>query len=185
MRRGISVGNAAEQWRASGGRRAVGPGRFRRGFGCLAGLVFLIIAVEHLVRRRVGAVAGSGRCPAVLAVVGGIAILRHDRARAARRGALARPHRRGGRPGRGGRLRRPPRRRRVGHAADPVARDRLRHDGRAAGRRRGAAAHAPRRREPRAADAADGHRRQPRGDARRRPPGRRGPPRARSSRRRG
>ena len=51
---------------------------------------------------------------------------------------------------------------------DPGAGARLRHDGRPAGGRRGAAANAAGRRQPRAADAAGRDHRQPRGDRRRR-----------------
>ena len=74
--------------------------------------------------------------------------------------------------------------RRGGSRARPRAGPRLRHDGRPPRDRRAPAAHAARRRQPRAADAARGHHGQPRGDPRRRLPGRRGAPRRRSSTRR-
>jgi two-component system sensor histidine kinase BaeS len=59
------------QWQM---RRRAGPTGFRRGFGCLAGFLFLLVASSILF--VVGSILSQlGPVPAVLAVIGGIAIL--------------------------------------------------------------------------------------------------------------
>ena len=179
----------AEHGRRGRRRASAGP-RSAVGFGCLFGLVFLVVAGVDRRGRSPRVVRRIARADSPSSIAGSPWSSPWPRRGIERR-------RSGGRARTLDRLVEATRRveagdytTRVGTPGPrlrPVARPRarLRHDGRAARARRGPAAHAAQRREPRAADPADGHRRQPRGDDRRRPPGRRGAPRARSSRRRG
>ena len=169
---------------AAGAAERPRPGR---GFGCLFGLVFLVVAGSLVAASRVRRCRSSARSPGsspgrssssrvLVAIAPRLPRDRRDPRRARR-----------GDPAGGGRRLRASRigARDARPALGPRARSRLRHDGRPARGRRDAAPDAARRRQPRAADAAGRRPGQPRGDHRRRLPGRRGPPRRRSSTRPG
>ena len=166
-----------------------GRRRERRGFGCLFGAALprsspgrssRRIGVSSSSQPRAGARASSrssSSWPSWSGSAGRCSVTGRD----------ARPAGRGDAPGRGRRLHRPGRRRRCRAGCRSVARswptgfDTMT----AAARDRRAPAPDPaRRRQPRAADAADRRPGQPRGDRRRRLPGRPGAPRRRSSTRR-
>ncbi len=156
------------------GRRGRGPWR---GFGCLFGLVFLVVA-GSLVAASAFVLSQLGPLPGLVALLLVVAVLvaigRTFRATGETLDELVEATRRVEAGDYSVRVGTPRGRQSLGPSAGP----RLRHDGGPPRDRRAPAPDAARRGQPRAADAADRRPGQPRGDHRRRLPGRSGPSRA-------
>ena len=165
------VRSVVDRGSCAGMRAAAGPWRRRQGFGCIFFVLFLVV-VASIVAAVGSFLSHLGPVPVVIAILGAVA----GSSRRSRAGGRRRPRSRhdagSDPPGGGRRLRGPGREDAIRPRPDPGARPRVRHDDGASRGRRGAAADAAGRRQPRAAHAARRDHRQPRGRHRRRLPGR-------------